>query len=112
MHNEIFCSQDSLPFVILTKIYLISICLFCLILDSNDLLIKEALSILNEKLTSDQIKDLKEELKLKNDVSKWQVEWKIMKPQLQFIGRDDLIEEIQMKTDITIGIKTFARICV
>jgi len=79
------------------------------ILDPKNFLIKEALSILVDKLTSDEKDELKDALNLKDDILKWRVEWKLMEPELQIIGREDLIEEIKMKTDITVGKKYFVR---
>jgi len=54
-------------------------------------------------LTTDEKEELKNALNLKNDLLKSQVEWRNMEPQLQYIEREDLIEEIRMKTDITVG---------
>lgn len=69
-------------------------------------MIKEALSVLDDNLGRDEKQELVDALNMKDDeVLKWRVKWQDMKPELKYIGRGDLIEEIKMKTDITAGKK-------
>jgi len=64
---------------------------------------KDALSILDHNLRTDEKEELKKAFYLKDDVLKWRIEWEKLKSELRFMRRTDLIKEIQMKTDITVG---------
>ena len=66
-------------------------------------LIKDALSILHHNLTIDEKNDIQKAFHLNDDVFKWRIEWKTLQSELRFMERTDLIKEIQMKTDITVG---------
>jgi len=60
-------------------------------------LTKDALSILDHNLTTDEKEELKKAFYLKDDVLKWRIEWEKLKSELRFMRRTDL------KTDITVG---------
>ena len=72
-------------------------------LDVNQCVTKGVLKILADNLTPNERDELVKTLCLQDDLLQCSIEWKQLEPKLISMARKDVVDEIQMTTEITNG---------